>query len=154
MIKKIFRALIGVVVILSIGSCKKIQEDMIVKGLWTLESVQIDTFPQNQMETFLQHYNTGNDCCRYQVDFQDNDVVFGYYVTHDTFNYVTIGKWKLNKYNEIYVKLDKYVDGNFTIHKVGNKKYEMESDANHIKAFDGISAELDTTYTKLTVKRN
>lgn len=134
-------------------SCKKIQEDFIVKGLWRLQGAYIDTFSTNQMNVFLPLYANGNKCCEYKVDFQNDDVVFGYYSTYDTFNYVVIGNWELLKYNQIYIKLDKYVDGVFDIDKVGNKRYDMISEENHIKLFDGISPELDTTYTRLEVER-
>ncbi|MCS6935334.1 MAG: hypothetical protein NZM35_09330 [Chitinophagales bacterium] len=135
-------------------SCRKIQEGMIIKGLWTLEGFYVDTFSKNMMEIFLPYYNTGNGCCRYKIDFQDDDLVTGYYFTHDTLNYLVAGTWKLIKYNKIYVKLDNYVDGEFTIEKIGNKRYEMISDSNRIKAFEVIMPHLDTAYTRIVARRN
>lgn len=108
---------------------------MIIKGLWRLDGFYIDTGTTNIMNSTLQYYDQGNNCCQYKMDFQDNNIVFGYYLTYDTFNYVKIGKWELRKYNELYVQLDEYVDGVFTIKKEATKKYKMTSDENYIKAF-------------------
>lgn len=140
-------------VVLTLHSCKKIQEDYIVKGLWELNGAYIDTFSNNQMNTFLPLYANGNDCCRYKVSFEDDNYVFAYYITYDSINYIAYGTWELLGYNKLYLKLDKYVDGEFDIKRRGARKFDMISEANHIEAFDGISPALDTTYTRLEVTK-
>lgn len=154
---KIFKGVVivvlGAVLLFSISSCKKAREDVLVKGLWDLEGVYVDTIVRNQLEN-LPFWLDGNKCCEYRLDFQDNDVLFGYYLTHDTFQYVTPGKWYLTDYDHIYMKVDNYVDGIFEISKPTPDRFKLESEENHVKYFDGVNPELDTTYTRLEIERD
>lgn len=135
------------------SSCKKIQENFLLRGLWELQGIYVDTIPDNQMNNFLPSFANGDDCCNYKLGFEQDDVVVGYYVTYDSLNYVAAGTWRLDEYNKIVFKLENYIDGEFTLTRTGNRIYKMESDNNHIKAFDGINPDLDTTYTRLELKR-
>lgn len=148
---RIVWVLLGTVLLFTISSCKKAREDVLIKGLWDLQGIYVDTIIQNQMDN-LPYWPDGNKCCEYRLDFQDNDVLFGYYLTHDTFNYVTPGKWYLEDYDHIYIKVDNYIDGVFEIKKPTPDHFKLESDANHVRAFDG--TDLDTTYTRIEIERD
>ena len=142
---------LAALVLFSISSCKKAREDVLVKGLWNLQTLYIDTIAQNQMET-LPHWTEGNDCCLYRLDFQDNDVLFGYYLTHDTFSYISVGKWYLTDYDHIYMKVDSFADGIFEIKKPVPTLFKLESDANHVKKFEGTP--LDTASTSIEIEQD
>lgn len=139
-------------VLFTVSSCKKAREDVLIKGLWDLTDVYVDTIAANQMNN-LPYWTSGNNCCEYRLDFQDNDVLFGYYLTHDTFSYISIGKWYLTDYDHIYMKVDNFADGIFEIKKPVPTQFKLESNANHVKMFDGIPG-LDTTYTKLEIEQD
>jgi hypothetical protein len=139
-------------------SCKKIQEDTLIKGLWRLDAYYIDSSAntqstENVMEVILPHFADGGGCCDYKVDFQEDDIVFAYYQTYDTFNYVVIGTWELREFNKIYVNLDRYVDGEFDIDKTSNKHYTLSSEANHIAYFDNFVPLLDTSRVRIKITR-
>ena len=139
-------------ILFSADSCKKIQEDELVNGLWRFNTVTVNDSISNYLLNLPQFAN-GNGCCNYKVDFQRNNVVFAYYMTNDTFNYVVAGNWYLIHYNQMYMKFDKYFDGTFDIKKESTKKYELSSDANHMKVYDGVNPALDTTATKIEMER-
>lgn len=103
----------------------------------------------------LPYFSNGNNCCEYRLDFQDNDVLFGYYFTYDTFNNsgFAVGTWKLNSYNTVDIELGGYLDGRFDIEKPSPKTFRFTSDANHIKAFDGIYPALDTAKTEVNIEQ-
>ncbi len=145
---------LAVLAIFTFSSCKKIREDNFIKGLWKLNSIYIDTLSGNQLNA-LPYFSNGNDCCEYRLDFQDNNVLFGYYFTYDTFNNsgFALGTWKLNAYNTIDLDLGGYIDGEFDIEKPTPKTFRFSSDANHIKAFEGLYPNLDTAATILNIER-
>lgn len=152
-IKKYFlSAVLFTVIAVGFNSCKKIQEYNLVNGLWRFNQVYIGGSTTNYLSGFP-NYTNGNNCCAYKVDFQRDDIVFAYYLTNDTFSYVVGGSWHLNAYNEIQMHFDKYFDGTFIIKKTTEKHYELNSDANHIKFYDGIDPVLDTTSTKIEMER-
>lgn len=139
-------------ILFGVNSCKKIQEDELLSGLWRFNAVYVNDSTSNFMLNFP-HFPNGNDCCAYRVDFQRDNIVIAYYLTYDTFNYVVAGTWQLNHYNEMYMKFDNYFDGTFTVKKKTNKDYDLSSDANHLKVFDGINPVLDTTKMKIEMER-
>jgi hypothetical protein len=151
-VRFLFVTIVSCVVVVNFNSCKKIQQDNLINGLWQISDLHIDTIPSNFLLS-LPHYPDGNDCCVYKLDFQKDDIVFAYYLTYDTFNYVVAGSWYLNQYNEIYMNFDKYFDGTFEIEKTSPKHFKLTSDKNHIRAFDGVNAELDTTFTEIKMDR-
>lgn len=144
--------IIIVVAMFTFSSCKKITEDQIINGLWVVNEVNIDTFSTNYLDG-LPHFPSGNDCCNYKLDFEKDGVVLAYYLTYDTFSYVTAGNWEVTKYNQVYINVDRFIDGIFDITKPGIRKWKLESDANHIRAYDGINPLLDTTYTKIQMEK-
>ena len=152
MFRSVVIATIAGFIIFSFNSCKKITEDQLINGLWKLDQVNIDTSSVNYMNTF-RNFANGNNCCVYKMDFQKDDVVVAYYLTYDTFTLVTAGNWSVPEYNKITIKLDNFLDGTFDILKPSPGKWDLTSSANHIKAFDGINAQFDTTYTKLVMEK-
>ncbi len=135
------------------ASCKKIQEDTFIKGLWRINTLNFGSLPDNQMAVHFPGFVTGNSCCTYKMDFQADNVVFGYYIQNDSFKSVVIGNWKLIKYNQIYLQIDSFADGIFDIQKSTVKIYKLTSDHNHIKYYDGIDPSMDTTSTKIEIER-
>ena len=61
--------LLGTVLLFTISSCKKAREDVLIKGLWDLQGVYVDTIMQNQMDN-LPYWPDGNKCCEYRLDFR------------------------------------------------------------------------------------
>lgn len=153
---KFFRPFIVIVVFISVAfsfnSCKKITEDQIINGLWKLNGAYISTSLDNYLD-HLPLYTNGNNCCIYKLDFERDGVVFAYYITYDSINNLAAGNWKLNSDTEINMKVGTFIDGTFTITKPTLKHWKLTSDHNHIKAYDGINPQLDTTYTQLDMQK-
>lgn len=139
-------------ILFTANSCRKIQEDTFIKGLWKINGLYFDTLSQNQMPTHFDGFTAGNNCCVYKLDFQEDNVVFGYYLKNNQFQTVEIGSWEITKYNQIQLQIDSFADGIFDIEKTTVKKFELTSDQNRIKYYDGNPA-MDTTYTKLEIER-
>ncbi len=143
-----FLSLIALV-LLTCPSCKKTTENQLINGLWSLKDVYLDTMTTNYLNNFYM-FTYGHDCCFYKMDFNDNGELDGFYVTNDSINYVAVGHWSLLEYNRVYMDVDKFIDGNFTIKKNTLTQWELTSDTNHIKLYDnGVNPQFDTAYTKL-----
>lgn len=138
--------------VFSFSSCRKIQEDTFIKGLWRLNEMYLDTMQGNQMANHFPGFVSGSSCCIYKLDFQSDDVVFGYYITNNTFQSVVIGTWEIVKYNQIQLQIDSFANGVFDIEKTTVKKFELTSEENDVKYFDGMPGK-DSVYTKLLIER-
>lgn len=116
------------------SACKKIQENKIIKDKWLVTKVYSSVFNQgnlegNSMETLLPDYQSNSECCKYYVDFFEDGSVTGTYYKDNAVVQVDSGSWKLNKYNEKYIQLGKYINGTFDIDKVEKLKYQLTSNA-------------------------
>lgn len=114
-------------------SCVKLQNKVIMKGEWELVYYQLDTTKANFMDLILPSYNTPPGCCKYMIDFQDNDKVMGYYYVQDTLNYSVEGTWSLDKKSTLYIALDKYVDGTFDVDRENRRNYTLTTDKNTVR---------------------
>jgi hypothetical protein len=139
-------------ILLSANSCRKIQEDIFIKGLWKMNGMYFDTLSENQMLNHFEGYGTTPNCCYYKFDFQPDNVVFGYYLKDNQFKNVVIGNWEIIKYNQILLQIDSFADGIFDIERTTPKKYKLSSENNHVKYFDG-NPSIDTTVTLIELER-
>jgi hypothetical protein len=151
--KKILSVAAIALLLLSAGSCKKITEDQLINGLWKLDAVYADTSSVNLMNTVLPNYNGGFNYSAYKLDFQKDNVIIAYYMSHDSFLYVTPGHWDVPQSNQVIIKLDKFIDGTFNITRPTSKQWVLKSTANHIEYYDGINPNLDTTATELIIEK-
>jgi hypothetical protein len=151
-LKTFFLFVAGVSLLFTTNSCKKIQEDTFIKGLWKMNGMYFDTLSQNQMENHFDGYGTTANCCYYKLDFQPDNVVFGYYLKENQFKSVVIGSWEIVKYNQIQLQIDSFADGIFDIERTTPKKYKLTSDDNHVKYYDS-NPSMDTTITRLELER-
>jgi hypothetical protein len=140
-------------VVICCNSCKKETEDQLINGIWSLEQVYFDTSTSNYLNTYPE-FTQGNSCCYYNMNFEDNGVVLAYYEVHDSIKYLVSGTWSLPDYNNVYIKCDNFMDGNFSISKPSLKHWELVSTANHISLFDSTASVFDTAYTKLEIYKN
>jgi len=136
--------------LLCFNSCKKITEDYLINGLWQVTEVNINGSSVNYLDS-LPHYTTGNDCCAYKLDFERDNTVIAYYIAHDNFERIEAGNYKVTDYNEVFIKVDNFIDGTFEITQPSIKKRVLTSDANHIEAYDGTA--LDTTATVIKMQK-
>jgi len=137
-------ALVGIT--FSFNSCKKITEDQLINGLWQVENVSVNGSSDNYLET-LPHFTDGNDCCAYKLDFEKDNTVIAYYITYNNFNRISAGNWEATAYNEVYIKVDSFMDGTFKITQPSIKKRVLTSDENYIKALT------DTTETVIEMRK-
>lgn len=149
---KCFIIVFVLALVVTLDSCTKVRESNLIKGLWQIDGIYIDTIQTNQLNN-LEHYTDGNNCCNYRIDFQDNGVVFGYYLTYDTFSFVTYGTWDLPDYDHLDIKLGNYLDGNFKITKTSPTHFKFVSPVNHVPAYDGINPRLDTCATRIEMSK-
>ncbi len=139
-----FSLLMAAMVFMGSG-CVKLQNKVLIKGTWELVNYRIDTSAHNFMETVLPSYNNPPGCCKYLIDFQDNDKVVGNYYVNDTLNYSIEGTWSLDEKSTLVIDLDKYVDGTFDIDRQNRKTYQLTSDKNKIELFPGSIIESPVT---------
>jgi hypothetical protein len=154
---KLFRLVVlgtlSVAFLLGFNSCKKITEDQIINGLWSVQTVYIGPGSTTNYLLQLPHYADGNDCCYYKLDFERDGVVVAYYLTYDSLNSIEAGSWELNSGSEIQLKVGTFLDGTFTIEKPTLKHWRLTSAFNHVMAYDSINPALDTTLTIMEMKK-
>ncbi len=121
------------IITVSLSSCVKIQNRVLIKGTWELVNYSLDyktdTTGHNFME-ILPGYTQSGDCCRYMIDFKDNGLVTASYYVLDTLNYTVDGTWSLDEKSMLYINLDQYVDGLYEIDRQNRKNYIMTTDSN------------------------
>ncbi len=141
-------ALLGLA--LSFNSCKKITEDQLINGLWQVNKVLVDTSTNNFLNT-LPFYPDGNDCCAYKLDFEKDNTVIAYYIAYNNFNRISAGNWQATGFNEVFIKVDSFIDGTFKITQPTLKMRRLTSDENHLKVYDGTP--LDTAKTVIEMEK-
>lgn len=113
------------------ASCKKIVENHLIKDQWELyNAYAFDDRSNNFMKIVLPGYDNPEGCCRYIIDFQDNNQAFGFYYRNDTLDYMIRGDWFLEDKDHLYIDLDRYVKGSFEIMRDGKRNYTLVSDSN------------------------
>lgn len=158
-----------VVVIATTASCRKIIENNLVKGLWEIESIAIDTTTLNNRNTpyvralinkananngnylhaFLEGYTENQNKAYYRIKYERDGIVFTYYNIGDSNVYTTIGKWELIKADEIHQKVDRFWEGVFDLKKDGTTNYIYKSGMNYIKFLnDTVSITVKTKKVK------
>lgn len=116
---------------LSIVSCKKIQENKIIKDKWLVTKIVSDIFPnENSMERLLRGYESNSECCKYYVDFFDDGTATGTYYKDNAIVQVDSGFWRLDEFNVQFIQIGKYIDAVWDIEKIEKKKYQLSADDN------------------------
>ena len=138
-------------VLFTTNSCKKTTEGQLVNGLWHLNTVLLDTSTSNYLNKYP---NFGGTCCGYKLSFQEPNILFAYYISNDSIKTLSTGIFTVNSYTEVYMRVDSFIDGTFTISRPTLSHFELTCDRNHIRAFDnGVNPGFDTSYTKLDMTR-
>lgn len=150
MLRITFLSSILALLVFGVSSCKKITQDQLINGLWQVNNVSIDNSSTNYLET-LPHYTDGNNCCAYKLDFERDNTVIAYYITYNNFEKIVAGNWEVTDYNEVYVKVDSFMDGTFKTTNPSPRHWKLSSDANHIKAYDGTAQ--DTAKTVIDMQK-
>lgn len=123
--------LFSLAAIMLMGSCKKIRENHLIKDQWELYEAYLNNqYDLNFMEVVLDGYNEPEGCCRYIIDFHDDDEVFGFYYRNDTLDYMIRGEWFMEDKDHLYIDLDRYVKGTFKIEKDGHRDYKLTTEEN------------------------
>ena len=130
------------------ASCEKIQEKKIINGTWEVTKVELNNNDFNAMEIFLQEYVSNSSCCKYIVDFKDDNTCSGTYTRNDSVIYSVEGEWEMRDFNLVYVNLDRYVNAELNVDRHSKKYYTLESATNKVAIFGG-----SETPTKLKIKR-
>ena len=151
MFKAVTAVLLLILILTAADSCKKTTESQLVNGLWQLNTVNLDTATGNYLTKFP---NFGGSCCAYKLSFQENDILFGYYITNDSIKLLRVGSWNVVSYTQVYMKVDSFIDGTFDINRPTLSHWDLTSHYNHVAAFDGgVNPQYDTCYTKLDMTR-
>lgn len=88
------------------------------------------------MDSFLPDFKL--DTSFYKVYLLENGLARGEYYTNDsTLNYFITGEWELLNHDEIYLKADQYIDGNFLIELAAKDKMILSTLSNNV-AFENI----------------
>lgn len=135
---------------LSLSSCVKLQNKVLIKGTWELVYYKLDTVDRNYMEVILPGYNVEGNNPKYLIDFKDDGLVTGNYYVQDTLNYSVDGTWSLDEKSMLQIKLDKYVDGLYEIDRQNRKTYVLNTDVNTIEFAPGYFIEYPV---KMDIKR-
>jgi len=135
-------------ILISFNSCKKVQEDKILSGTWEVVKVELGESDFNVMETFLRPYKSNHVCCKYIVDFRDDNTCSGTYYRDDSLIYTVEGEWELKEFNLVYVNLDKYVFADLDVNRHSKTYYTLDTDSNTVKALNN-----EVLATTLEIKR-
>lgn len=119
--------------VFALSSCAKIQERKIIKGRWELKHFKFGPTEQNWMELVLPGYEVGTNCCRYIINFKDNNTCSGIYYRNDSLIYSVIGDWHMVGRDVLYVNLDDYADAEFYINRHNRRDYTLEADSNSVE---------------------
>ena len=129
--KNILRVILLCIVVVSFSTCKKIQEKVMIKGEWHVHRVNTDILTlDNAMDFFLTGYQSNSECCTYIVDFKKDETVTGTFTKDNVVVQVDSGVWHLDKFNVLYVKLGKYIDGTYDVDRQKHKKYTLYTKEN------------------------
>jgi hypothetical protein len=130
------------------AACKPVQNRIIIKGKWLVHRVHTDFVQMdNAMEFFLPGYQSNHSCCTYMVDFKDDETVTGTYTKDNMVVQIDSGVWHLDKFNVLYVKLGKYIDGTYDIERHKNRRYTLYTEKNNLVILPTQPAEI----TKVTI---
>lgn len=135
---------------ISLSSCVKLQNKVLIKGTWELVYYKLDTVDRNYMEIILPDYTVEGNNPKYMIDFKDNGLVTGNYYLKDTLNYTVDGTWSLDEKNMLQIDLDQYVDGLYEIDRHNRKNYTLTTDVNRVEISPGNFIEFPV---KMEIKR-
>jgi hypothetical protein len=125
------------------STCKPIQERVMIKGKWRVHRVNTDFVQMdNVMEFFLPGYESNSDCCTYMVDFKDDETVTGTFTKNNVVMQIDSGVWHLDKFNVLYIKLGKYIDGTYDVDRQKQRKYTLYTDKNNLVILPSQPAEI------------
>ena len=127
--KKIFSFFIVFSLLTTLYSCYKVHHHYITKGVWYIDAVELNGGSTNFMESFLPDFKL--DTSFYKVYLLENGLVRGEYYDNDsTLNYFITGEWELLNHDEIYLKADQYINGNFLIELAAKDKMILSTSSN------------------------
>lgn len=122
----------AVAITLLVSSCKKIQNNVLIKGKWNVEKVKSDFLTlENSMDLLIPGYVSNNECCQYIVDFKDDQTVTGTFYKDKQVMQIDSGEWKLDEFNLLYIQLGKYINGTYDINKDSKRFYILTTDSNN-----------------------
>jgi len=134
--KKLFSFFVFFSLLTALTSCYKVHHHYITKGVWYIDAVELNGGSTNFMESFLPDFKL--DTSFYKVYLLENGLARGEYYTNDsTLNYFITGEWELLNHDEIYLKADQYIDGNFLIELAAKDKMILSTLSNNV-AFENI----------------
>jgi len=140
------------VLIFTLGACKKTTESELMNGLWQVNTVNLDTAGSNYLNTFPNFAGCAN--CAYKLSFQEQDVVIGYYISNDSIKHISTGTWLVPDYTHVTIKVDNFIDGTFSITRPLLSHWILTTSFNHVAAFDGgVNPQFDTCYTKIDMTK-
>lgn len=112
-------------------SCKKIQERKIISGKFLVENVHSDAVnADNAMDFLIPGYISDSNCCKYYVDFFDDETATGTFYKYDVIMQIDSGFWNLKKFNRMHIQLGRFINGNYKIDRKGRKKIDLISSDN------------------------
>ena len=129
--KKIFSFFVVFSLLTTLSSCYKVHHHYITKGVWYIDAVELNGGSTNFMESFLPDFKL--DTSFYKVYLLENGLVRGEYYDNDsTLNYFITGEWELLNHDEIYLKADQYINGNFLIELAAKDKMILSTLSNNV----------------------
>ena len=121
---------------MALSSCYKVHHHYITKGVWYIDAVELNGGSTNFIESFLPNYKM--DTSFYKVYLLENGLVRGEYYENDSIlNYFVTGEWELLNHDEIYLKADAYINGNFLIEVSAKDKMILSTLENNV-SFESI----------------
>tara|TARA_Y100000589_G_scaffold332180_1_gene390003 strand:- start:579 stop:1052 length:474 start_codon:yes stop_codon:yes gene_type:complete len=129
--KKILSFFVVFSTLMTLSSCYKVHHHYITKGVWYIDAVELNGGSTNFMESFLPDFKL--DTSFYKVYLLENGLVRGEYYDNDsTLNYFITGEWELLNHDEIYLKADQYINGNFLIELAAKDKMILSTLSNNV----------------------
>jgi hypothetical protein len=120
------------------SGCSKVTEMIILKGEFQVLEAKINGGSLNQLDQLFPQFETKG---RYLIYMMDDGVMKAEYYIGDDLDFVSWGEWELLKPNQIFMKIDDYINGTFLMRINGNNHYTMYCDSNDIAFYNiGVSS--------------
>ena len=126
--------------VLIFSTCRKAEENNFKDGEWRISTLRMNKDTADALRLFLPIYSAQGSKSKYDFDFADNKIVLSTYYFQDTIVFTKEGEWELREKNEMYLYVDNFINGTFSLTKLSADEYNFTSteDSNYIEALDSV----------------
>lgn len=130
----------SILFIVTFETCRKVEENNLKNGEWRIVDFRFNRDTGNALRLFLPGFTGTGSCCKYILNFSEENILTCTYFVNDTLAYTKFGEWELHKKDEIRLVFDDFVNGNFELNKLDNSTFNLisDDDSNYVQAIDSV----------------